>query len=530
MADQEICAVDERNNMAQKDSLQDDLPRGVAGLAPRFQTAPQAQWASTDSVLKSRPLVYDAENPGNKILVGAVGDRLIGIADDRHVMTIAGSRGGKSVAIIGNLLCYKGSVMCTDPKAELASITAEQRARLGQKVCILDPFSRCSDEVSKFRASYNPLSVLDPKSETIIEDAGLIADALVIASPDQKEPHWDESARNFIEGLVLHVATSKEFAGARNLITVRALIRDAMVGEPRAAVDPDLEGVCKIEFAMHQNAAKLKEQDEFDPVALAIEGSARDFYEKGDNEKSSVLSTVRRHTKFLDYKAMHRVLLGHDLDLSELKSAENGVTIYLCLPAGRLSTCARWLRMFIYQMLDSVERTPARTDAPPALMILDEFAALGRMRALEDAVAQVAGFGLKLWVIVQDWGQGVALYKERWESFTANAGVFQVFGVNDVTTTEYVAKKLGKAPVEVSLDVEVGSKQLADGISGRQASVQMFDLLSPEEITRYFARSDRMKRQLVIWSGYQPMILQRVEYYDTRSAVHGAFAGKFARP
>jgi len=277
---------------------------------------------------------------------------------------------------------------------------------------------------------------------------------------------------------------------------------------------------------MLQNAERLKEHDEFDPVAMAIEGAARDFYDKGDNERSSVLSTVRRHTKFLDYVAMHRVLAGHDFDLSEFRSRKEGLSIFLCLPAGRLSSCARWLRMFIYQMLDTVERIPSQPDAPPALMILDEFASLGRMRALEDAIAQVAGFGLKLWVIVQDWGQGIALYKDRWESFTANAGILQVFAVTDVATTEYIARRLGKTPVEVATQSDVGAKQRAEGISGRQASVQMFDLLSPEEIARYFARSDKNKRQLVLWAGYHPMILQRVEYYDQRAPTAWAFKGR----
>jgi len=512
--------------MTTDDFLQNDLPRGVLGLADRYQSPPQPRWMSTEEVGKSRTLAYDPEKPGNQLLVGAVDDRPVGIADDRHVMTIAGSRGGKSVTIIGNLLCYRGSVICTDPKAELASVTAAQRARLGQKVCILDPFERCAPNVAKYRASYNPLSVLDPDSDTLIEDAGLIADALVIASPDQKEPHWDESAKNFIEGLILHIVTSKAYAGTRNLITVRALIRDALIAEPRAKVDPDLEGFCKVECEMLRNAERLKEHDEFDPVAMAIEGAARDFYDKGDNERSSVLSTVRRHTKFLDYVAMHRVLAGHDFDLSEFRSRKEGLSIFLCLPAGRLSSCARWLRMFIYQMLDTVERIPSQPSAPPALMILDEFASLGRMRALEDAIAQVAGFGLKLWVIVQDWGQGVALYKDRWESFTANAGILQVFAVTDVATTEYIARRLGKTPVEVATQSDVGAKQRAEGISGRQASVQMFDLLSPEEIARYFARSDKNKRQLVLWAGYHPMVLQRVEYFDQRAPTAWAFKGR----
>jgi type IV secretion system protein VirD4 len=55
-------------------------------------------------------------------------------------------------------------------------------------------------------------------------------------------------------------------------------------------------------------------------------------------------------------------------------------------------------------------------------------------------------------------------------------------------------------------------------------------LLTPEEVSRQFARSDRLKRQLVIWAGYHPMILQRVEYFDKASPLHPVFAGKYDAP
>ena len=45
----------------------------------------------------------------------------IGWKDDRHVMTIAGSRAGKGVSlIIPNLLLYEGSALVIDPKGENA--------------------------------------------------------------------------------------------------------------------------------------------------------------------------------------------------------------------------------------------------------------------------------------------------------------------------------------------------------------------------------------------------------------------------
>ena len=56
-----------------------------------------------------------------------------------------------------------------------------------------------------------------------VEDAVLITDALVI--PGSGDPHWDESARTIIEGVILEVATAKR-SGRRNLVTVRDLLAE----------------------------------------------------------------------------------------------------------------------------------------------------------------------------------------------------------------------------------------------------------------------------------------------------------------
>lgn len=502
-----------------------DIPRGLRNRFLREQKIPQASWQLPENILASSAMDYDPNDPGGKILIGALGDKLIGIEDNRHVLTVAGSRAGKSVTIVSNLLFYQGSVLATDPKAELASITAKRRAALGQKVYVLDPFGYASEEVAPYRAAYNPLAVLSPDSPTIIEDAGLIADALVIAAG--KDPHWDDSARNFIEGLILHVATYDRYEGRRNLVTVRELIGAAMT---TFKASEDARPEYALLNLMQDNAFQLEDaaddNDVIADLAAAIDSSARDFYEKDPREMASVLSTVRRHTKFLDYTAIRKVLSGHDFDLADLKREPNGITVYLCLPAVRMGMCNRWLRLFINQLLDAMEREKTKPKAP-VLVCLDEFPVLGYMRQLEDAAGQIASFGVKLWVILQDWGQGKALYKERWETFAGNAGILQFFGNNDLSTTEYISKRLGKTMVEVARDGEVGQKQAEEGMTGRSQVTRHYELMAPEEIARHFARSDRLKRQLVMWAGYNPMILQRVEYYDDASPNYHWFGGKF---
>ncbi len=239
----------------------DDLPRGVRSRRIKDQNIPQAHWEPPERIIESAVLAYDPRRTNGKVLFGALADKLIGLADDRHILTIAGSRAGKSVTVIGNPFFYDGPVLCTDPKAELANRTALFRADLGQKVFILDPFGRCNETVAKFRARYNPLAALDPESDPVL--------------------------------------------------------------------------------------------------ASAIEGAARDFYEKSDNELASVLSTVRRHTKFLDYKAMRGVLSGHDFDLADLKRDPDGITSSVRTSSSphRSSASAR---------MPSASRTAARSAASSA--------------------------------------------------------------------------------------------------------------------------------------------------------------------
>lgn len=205
-----------------------DIPRGDSTRYLRQQKVPQARWMKLADILSSKALTYDPRAPGKKVLIGAIGARLIGIEDNRHILTVAGSRSGKSVGLISNLLFYPGSVLATDPKGELATITAKRRAAKGQKVYVVDPFRMTGADLAAFQASYNPMSILKEDSPTFLEDAALIAEALVVQAADQRDPHWDESAKNFIEGVIVHVASAPQHRSRRNLVTVRELIKKAL--------------------------------------------------------------------------------------------------------------------------------------------------------------------------------------------------------------------------------------------------------------------------------------------------------------
>jgi type IV secretion system protein VirD4 len=229
-----------------------------------------------------------------------------------------------------------------------------------------------------------------------------------------------------------------------------------------------------------------------------------------------VLSTARRHLRALAFPEIAASLSTEGLDLADLKTS--AMTVYLCLPGRHIGPCGRWLRLFVNLALQAMERTPGAPAAGcPVLFVLDEFASLGHMRQIEDAAGQIAGYGVKLWPFLQDLGQLKALYKDRWETFMGNAGVLQFFGNNDLTTLEWVSKRLGTTTIEQlsSTTTTPGARQA--GATGASYAPHRTPVLEPEEIALVFGRADPLLRQLIIRAGFAPMILQRA-FYDKHEA------------
>lgn len=473
--------------------LDRDLLRGVAGktggvvnsswLDPAELETPK--WSYRDSASKAV----------SGVLLGYRNDRGVGSIDDRHVLTVVGTRGGKGVSlIIPNLLTYDGSVIAIDPKGELAAITARTRRKKGQKVVVLDPF-----DTAKIGATgcFNPLDMLDVTSPTVIDDAGLIADALIIGS--EREPHFTDTARILLKNSILFTLTlPKE---DRTLVTVYRLLSgaDKRILDIAERSEGRVKGSAAL-FALLSNC-----RGHFDDV---VAGAGENFSQMADRELSGVLSTARTQLEFLGSTSMARVLQSGDFALSDLKTSR--ATLYLCLPAMNMGTHARWLRVILNLALVAFERARVKTDIP-VLMVLDEFPVLGNMKAIETAAGLMAGFGVKLWIIVQDMGQLSRLYKESWETFIGNAGVMTFYSNVDKKTLDYLSDKLGQTAVLVEQSNDTTLSQRHAGGTGRREELRVQRLAAPNELEKLLNRDSR--RVLVIAAGQSPVILKRMLYY-----------------
>jgi type IV secretion system protein VirD4 len=206
------------------------------------------------------------------------------------------------------------------------------------------------------------------------------------------------------------------------------------------------------------------------------------------------------------------------IDLADLKRTKS--TIYLSLPAMRMGTCSRWLRLFVnlaLAQMELVQNSPEHS----VLFCLDEFAVLGHMKTIEDAAGQLAGLGVKLWPILQDLTQLKALYGDRWETFLGNAGIVQFFGNSDLTTLEWISKRMGETTIVNKSKSDPGYlARTTQGTKGESYSEAVHPLMTAEEVSRFFGRDDPLLRQLIIRPSHPPLVLQRA-YYDKHTHFKG---------
>ncbi len=486
--------------------LKEALPRGLKTVRERGLLA---RWLTADE-MTGKVWDYGA----GALLLGRRQDRLIGWNDDRHILTVAGSRAGKGVSlIVPNLIWYEGSALVIDPKGENAAITAGRRGNgtkkggpgLGQDVFVLDPFG-VSGRPS---ASFNPLAELDLRDKDVIEDAGMFAEAL-IEHPTQGEKHWTESAQALLRALILLTLADPK-PSRRNLVTVRRLLMltdrriDDRIYEEKFKHPPSLE----VPEMTRQEAlfALLRDQKGKRHGDICL-GVASQFEAMADRELGSVLSTARTQTQWLDDRRVKNVLCRSAFRMADLKRKKT--TIYLCLPAMRMGTHARWLRLMILLALTVMERTKGKPPVP-VLFVLDEFPVLGFMKAVETAAGLMAGFGVKLWTIVQNVGQLKQHYKESWETFFANAGVITGFGVIDQESQNALSKKLGALRMTTQVPTGSVGSELQRGAASMKDERFDVPLLAEDELGRVFDREE--KRLLILGAGLPPAIAERLEYF-----------------
>jgi type IV secretion system protein VirD4 len=147
----------------------------------------------------------------------------------------------------------------------------------------------------------------------------------------------------------------------------------------------------------------------------------------------------------------------------------------------------------------------------PVLLLLEEFPVLRHMEKLEAAAGQLAGSGVKLWVIIQNLGQLKRHYQQGWETFIANAGVLMAFGNADLETLDYLSRKLGRVAMKVERATGASLGHQAAGGQRTQEELRDGLLLEVDEAAVQLAREKG--RLVVLPAGHGPVMVERAIYH-----------------
>lgn len=348
---------------------------------------------------------------------------------DRHLLTIGPNGSGKTRRLlIPNLFRLKNwSSVVVDVKGELAAYTAAYRAsQKGHRVVVIDPFGVMQRNYPKLAAThsfltstgFNPIAALDPAREEFPDDATALAEAMIRV--EGNEPHWSQSAQDLLTALIMYVRIARPGASLEHVRKILGLPNDGLRGTIRLAMEVGISEDCE---------------------ELTIKAGRFSDIRSENRELNSIVSTALTQTRWLDSRPIKADLSKGAFDFGTLK--EKPTTVYLILPPRHLATHSTWLRVLITSCLMPLLRSVEDAKVP-VLFALDEFAQLGKMQVIEDNIALLRGYGVKLWPILQDLAQIRHLYSERWESFIGNSGVVQSFAPQDQTTRDYLSKLSGQ--------------------------------------------------------------------------------------
>jgi type IV secretion system protein VirD4 len=431
------------------------------------------------------------------VFLGRLAGHYLRHSGTEHVLAFAPTRSGKGVGlVVPTLLSWTGSAVIHDIKGENWSLTAGWRSRFSH--CLLfDPTNAAS-------ARYNPLLEVR-RGANEIRDVQNIADILV--DPEgalERRNHWEKTAHALLVGAILHILYAEEEKTLSRVVSFLS--------------DPERSFVATLRLMMTTNHLGSTAAPRVHPV---VASAARELLNKSENERSGVLSTAMSFLSLYRDPTVAAVTSACDWRIADLVGGARPVSLYLVVPPSDISRTKPLVRLILNQIGRRLtEQLPAGGVRGQLLLMLDEFPALGRLDFFETALAFLAGYGVRVFLIAQSLNQIVKAYGEN-NAILDNCHVRVVFASNDERTARRISDALGTATEQRAMRNYAGHRLapwLAHVMVSRQETSR--PLLTPGEVMQLPAHEE-----LVLVSGLPPIRARKLRYFEDgnfRARVAGA--------
>ena len=445
--------------------------------AKKVETYGSARWAEKKEVEAAGLLGPDG------VVLGRYDHAYLRHDGPEHVLCFAPTRSGKGVGlVVPSLLTWPGSAIVHDIKGENWQLTAGFRAKHG-RVLLFDPTNTKS-------AAYNPLLEVR-RGEWEVRDVQNIADILVDPEGSlEKRNHWEKTSHALLVGAILHVLYAED---DKTLAGVAAFLSD-----PKRPIESTLAAMMK--------TAHLGEAGPHPVIASA----ARELLNKSDNERSGVLSTAMSFLGLYRDPVVAEVTRRCDWRITDMVGGRRPATLYLVVPPSDINRTKPLIRLILNQVGRRLtEDLQAKAGRHRLLLMLDEFPALGRLDFFESALAFMAGYGLKSFLIAQSLNQIEKAYGPN-NSILDNCHVRVSFAANDERTAKRVSDALGTATEMKAMKNYAGhrlSPWLGHLMVSRSETARQ--LLTPGEIMQLPPTDE-----IVMVAGTPPIRAKKARYFE----------------
>lgn len=441
-----------------------------------------ARWATSDEIRAEGMIGPDG------VVLGKLEHDYLRHDGPEHVLCFAPTRSGKGVGlVVPSLLTWPGSAIVHDIKGENWELTAGWRARFG-RVLLFDPTNAGS-------AAYNPLLEVR-RGQWEVRDVQNVADVLVDPEGSlERRNHWEKTSHALLVGAILHVLyaeNDKTLAGVASFLS-----------DPQRPIEATLRTMM---LTRHLGDAGPH------PV---VASAARELLNKSENERSGVLSTAMSFLGLYRDPVVAKMTSRCDWRIADLVEGERPTTLYLVVPPSDISRTKPLIRLVLNQIGRRLtEDLHAKDHRQRLLMMLDEFPALGRLDFFESALAFMAGYGIKSFLIAQSLNQIEKAYGPN-NSILDNCHVRVSFATNDERTAKRVSDSLGTGTEMRAMKNYAGhrlSPWLGHLMVSRQETARA--LMTPGEIMQ-LPPTDA----IVMVSGLFPIRAKKARYFaDPRLA------------
>jgi len=442
-----------------------------------------ARWAAKSDLQKAGLLKDEG------VFLGRWKDKYLRHSGPEHVLAFAPTRSGKGVGlVIPTLLSWTGSAVIHDIKGENWELTSGWRGS----------FSNCMrfDPTDASSSRFNPLMEVR-KGASEVRDVQNIADILVDPEGSlERRSHWEKTAHALLVGVILHVLYAekdKTLSGCAKFLS-----------DPSRTFEKTLGVMLKTKHVEHSSGKHS--------VHLVVAGAARELLNKSENERSGVLSTALSFLGLYRDPVIAEVTSVSDWQISDLTRSNRPMSLYLVVPPSDLSRTKPLMRLVLNQIGRRLTESMPESERRNILLMLGEFPALGRLDFFESALAFMAGYGVRAYLIAQSLNQIEKAYGPN-NAILDNCHVRIAFSTNDERTAKRVSEALG-SKTELRSQKNYTGHLLAPWLSHMMVSRQETQraLMTPGEVMQMSPADE-----VVMVSGTPPILAKKLRYFQDRN-------------